>query len=92
MAKSIMDTLITKGRVVRGFLGAIIQPLDEGLAKSFGYPESSGVLIGDVTPGGPGERGGLKQGDIVVRFAGKKANDVNRLRNWVASSEPGLRV
>jgi serine protease Do len=92
MAKSIMDSLIHKGEVVRGWLGVAIQPLDEALAKSFGYDSTEGALIGDVLPDSPAEDAGLKAGDIVVKFGDKKIEDVQQLRNLAAATEPGTKV
>jgi serine protease Do len=92
MAKSIMDSLIHEGRVVRGFLGVGIQPLSEGLAESFGYHGTDGALVGEVSSGSPADRAGFKQGDIVVRYNDEEVTTVNRLRNLVASTKPGTTV
>ena len=48
LARSIMDSLIKTGQVVRGWLGVSVQPLDEAMAETFGYDSTDGVLIGDV--------------------------------------------
>ena len=89
MAKSVMNSLIKEGRVVRGFLGVQIQNLDEGLAKSFGYDGTDGALVADVVPGGPADKAGLKPGDIIVQFNGHKVKDNNDLRARVAATRPG---
>ena len=92
MAKSVMDSLIHNGQVVRGWLGVAIQPLDEALAKSFGYDSTEGALIGDVLPNSPAEAAGLKAGDIVVKFGDTKIHDMQQLRNLAAATEPGTKV
>jgi len=92
MAKAIMDSLIHKGQVVRGWLGINIQPLDETMARSFGYDSTEGALIGDVLPDGPAQHAGLKPGDIVVRFNDTPIHDPNQLRNAAAAAEPGTKV
>lgn len=92
MAKSIMDSLIHKGRVVRGWLGISIQPLNEGLAKSFGYGSTEGVLVGQVLPDGPAADAGLNAGDIIVKYDGTPIQNVNQLRNLAAATEPGTKV
>jgi len=92
MARSVMSDLIEKGRVVRGYLGVIIQDLDEGMAKSFGYDGTDGALVSDVAEGGPAEKAGLKPGDIITRFDGERVIGVDRLRLAVADVEPGTKV
>jgi serine protease Do len=92
MAKSIMETLIGKGHVTRGWLGVSIQPLSEGMAKSFDYPSTDGALIGFVLKGGPAEQAGVQPGDIVTSFDGTKLKDSTQLRNLVAAAEPGTKA
>ena len=92
MAKSVMESLIHNGEVVRGWLGVAIQPLDEALAKSFGYDSTEGALIGNVLPDSPAAKAGLKAGDIVVKFGDKQISDTQQLRNLAAATAPGTRV
>lgn len=88
LAKSIMDDLIPDGKIERGFLGAAIQDLTKELAKSFGYDGHEGVLVSDVSKGGPAEKAGLKSGDIVIQFNGRTMNHARQLRNTVAETHP----
>ncbi len=92
MAKSVMESLIEHGKVVRGWLGVSIQNLDEAMAESFGFKGTKGVLIGDVTTDSPAEKAGLKQGDIILKYDGKEMNDANQLRQAVAATSPGTKV
>jgi len=92
MAKSIMENLIKHGQVVRGWLGVSIQPLNEDMARSFGYDSSEGALVGDVLPDGPAKRAGLKRGDIITAFAGKKVQDPRQFQMLVADTEPDTKV
>lgn len=73
-------------------MGVGIQPLNEGLADSFGYHGTGGALIGDVSPGSPADKAGFKQGDIVIRYDDKEVSMINQLRNLVASTKPGKKV
>ncbi len=88
LVRSVMDGLIKDGKVVRGWLGAAIQPLDEGLASSFGFQGKRGVLIGNVMPNSPAEKSGLKDGDIVTELNGRPVETVSQLRNGIAALAP----
>jgi serine protease Do len=92
MAKSVMDSLISKGKVIRGWLGVSIQNLTPELAKQFDLKGEKGVLVGDVVDGGPAEKAGFQRGDVIVEFEGSKIEDPNQLRNMVANTEPGKQV
>jgi serine protease Do len=92
MARSVMNSLINKGKVIRGWLGVTIQNLTPELAKQFGLKEDRGALVGDVIEGGPAEKAGLKRGDVITEFAGRKIEEPNQLRNMVANTEPGQTV
>ncbi len=92
MAKSVMDSLINKGKVIRGWLGVTIQPLTPELSKQFNIKEERGVLVGDVVEDGPAEKAGLQRGDVIVEYEGKKIEEPSQLRNMVANTEPGQQV
>jgi serine protease Do len=92
MAKSVMNSLINKGKVIRGWMGVTIQNLTPELAKQFELKEDRGVLVGDVVEGSPAEKAGLKRGDIIIEFAGKRIEEPNQIRNMVANTEPGQTV
>jgi serine protease Do len=92
MAKGVMDQLIKSGKVRRGQLGVQIQDVTSDIAASLDLKEVRGVIIGAVTPGSAGERAGLKQGDVITAVNGTPVNDVNGLRNRIASTAPGTDV
>jgi serine protease Do/serine protease DegQ len=89
MVREVMAQLVAGGRVVRGWLGVMIQDLTEDLAKGFGVAERAGVLVGGVMPGGPAETAGLRVGDIVVEFDGAQIRETPDLQRRVASVSPG---
>ncbi len=92
MAKSIEEQLRSHGKVVRGWLGLIIQDVDDNLAQSFGLGKTEGILVSEVSPGSPAEKAGLKQGDVLLALDGVGLNDVSDLRNRVAMTPPGRTV
>jgi len=87
--KSIMDSLIKKGKVVRGWLGVTIQKVTPELAKQFDLKEEAGALVGDIMENGPAEKAGLQRGDIILEYDGKKIEEPYILRNMVANNLPG---
>lgn len=92
MAKVVMDNLIKKGTVVRGWLGVSIQPVTPDLAKQFGIKDDKGALVGDVVEEGPAEKVGIQRGDVIIEFDGKEVTDPSSLRNSVAGTPPGKKV
>jgi len=93
LARNIMDRLVTEGKVTRGYLGINIQPLTRDLAKLFHLPdESSGVMVGGVSPDSAAEKAGLKDGDVVLELNGKKVSEPSVLQLQVAQSPPGSKV
>jgi serine protease Do len=92
MAKNVMDSIISQGKVVRGYLGVQAQPLSADLAKQFGLNDEKGVLVVDVTEGSPADKVGLKRGDVIVGFDGKNVENPFHLKNQVAETQPGRTV
>ncbi len=87
MAKSIEQQLRKGGKVTRGWLGILIQDVNEDLAKSFGG-KAGGALVSEVTEGSPAMKSGLIQGDIVTEIDGAPVTDVADLRNKIAMTPP----
>ncbi len=92
MAKSVMEQLLRDGKVRRGMLGIRIQNITDDTAKALELPDTSGVLISDVSSGSAAEKAGLKRGDIVTAINGEKIEDSNVLRNKVAGTLPGTEI
>jgi len=73
----------------RGWLGVMIQDNTPELAQAFGTSEAKGVIVADVVPGSPAERGGLKGGDIVQTLNGNQVENAGQLSRSVYSMSPG---
>ncbi|MCS7196191.1 MAG: Do family serine endopeptidase [Aquificaceae bacterium] len=87
LARWVADQLIEKGRVVRGWLGVVIQDISPEMAENLGVKE--GVIIAQIMPGSPADKGGLKVGDIVVEVEGQKVSEVRELQFKIMKMEPG---
>jgi len=92
MAHEVMNRLLDKGEVVRGWLGVGIQLLSKEMAESMDLGDEEGVLVSQVVEGGPAEKGGLKVGDVVVEFGGKAVKTPTELQTAVAWTEPGKKM
>jgi serine protease Do len=92
MVREVMESLVKKGKVTRGWLGVQIQPLTPELAEKFGLKDTRGILVSDVSENSPAAEAGMKRGDIILEFDGKRVEDPVHLRNGVAHTEPGKKV
>ncbi|MDP1835342.1 MAG: Do family serine endopeptidase [Chlamydiales bacterium] len=92
MAKHVMDELVAKGSVTRGFLGVVLQPIDYDLAMVFGLDKVEGALVAEVQEGSPADKAGLKRGDIILEHDGRRVESVASLRNAISLSKPGQTV
>jgi serine protease Do len=89
MAERVMDELIKSGKVSRGYLGVQITDLSDELAKQFKIPDTSGALAEDVTPDGPADKAGLKNGDVIRKLNGQPVTDAGQLTLGVTNLSPG---
>ncbi len=92
MARSVMERLLEHGRVVRGFLGVVIQPVTKDLADRFDLKDNEGALISEVMDDSAAEEGGIKAGDVVIKFDGREVEDVRKLRLMVEATPPNKKV
>ena len=86
MARPIMDSLISKGKMVRGYLGVSIRDVTADLADSLKLGTERGVFVDSVAKGGPAAKAGLRAGDVVVRIDDQATDKMAQLRNLVAAS------
>lgn len=92
LARTIAEQLLTRGRVVRGYIGLTVQPLTADIAEALGLPERRGVLINQVNPGSPAERAGVRPGDVLLSMDGVALDDGGQFRNRAALARPGSLV
>jgi len=92
ITRTIAESLIKTGKVVRGWLGVGIQEITPDLAKAFKAKEQKGALVSDVNEQGPALKAGVKRGDVIVEFDGKEVQSVSELRNRVAQTLVGATV
>lgn len=89
MAKYVVNQLRDNGKVVRGWIGVMVQEITPEIAESINLDESKGALVADVTPGGPAEKAGIKRGDVITEFNGTKIDEMSDLPKTVANNKPG---
>ena len=89
LAKSVVKQLKEKGRVVRGWLGVIVQTVTPDLAKSFGLDQKEGALVADIDAAGPAATAGIRKGDIIVAFNGTPIKEMDQLPLLVAQTPVG---
>jgi serine protease Do len=92
VAKEILPQLREKGKVVRGWMGVLIQDLTEDMARSLKMADNKGAIISDITEGSPAEKAGLKPGDVVLSVDGVKVEGKDQLSRHIASKAPGASV
>ena len=88
LALPIVRSLVKTGKVVRGYLGVMIQDAPAEMARELGLPHTRGALVGDVVAGGPAAKAGLQRGDFIVKLDGEAIKGADQLRNLVAALGP----
>jgi len=90
LVKQVMESIIQSGSVTRGWIGVEPQNVSPELAESLGLSKNTrGVLLSGVLDQGPGDRGGLKPGDVLLSVNSEKVYDVRSLLNLIAQEKPG---
>lgn len=92
LTKKIVNDLIKHGRVIRAYLGIVPQEIDENLKNAFNLKSINGVLVSRVTDDTPAGIAGLKKGDIIITFDGKRVTELNSFRTIVADAKIGKKV
>ncbi len=89
VAVGVIEQLKDHGQVQRGWLGVAIQDVNKRLAESLQLGTPQGALINAVEPGSPADKGGIKPGDVIVRFDGQIIVDSGDLPHVVGMMAPG---
>ncbi|WP_156850465.1 Do family serine endopeptidase [Bartonella refiksaydamii] len=87
-AKQVVQQLIEKGSVQRGWLGVQIQPVTKEISDSMGLKEAKGALVTDPLKG-PAEKAGIKAGDVIISVNGEKIAGTRELAKRIANIRPG---
>lgn len=88
LAKQVMESIISTGSVVRGWIGVEPQDVTPEIAESFGLSRKDGALIAAVVQDGPADRAGLRPGDILINVNGESIQDTTALLNSIAQLKP----
>jgi len=91
VVEKVVEQLKTFGETRRGWLGVRIQDVTEDVAEALGIEKTDGALVTDV-PEGPAKNGGLKSGDVIIEFDGRKIKDTRELVRIVGDSSVGKKV
>ena len=90
--KAVMESIISQGYVVRGWIGVEPQDITPELAENFALPKQEGVIIAGVLKSGPADQAGIKPGDILVAIEGKPVPNTGDLFNRIAQLTPGSKA
>ncbi len=92
VASGVKDQLIKTGRVARSRIGVSIQDVNAQLAESFGLDRPRGALVGMVENDSPGEQGGIKAGDVILKVDGETVETSSQVPVMIAGKKPGTSV
>lgn len=90
--KMVLDSIITKGQVVRGWIGVEPRDINPELAENLGLPKKDGVIIAAVLKNGPADKSGIRPGDILVSIGGKSISNMAEMFNLIAQLQPGAQT
>ncbi len=88
-AKGVLEQLKKHKKIKRGYIGVQIVPLTEEYSKELGLKENSGALVGQITDGGPADKGGIITGDVILTVGGKEIKNFGDLISEVENAGIG---
>ncbi|MCH8524933.1 MAG: DegQ family serine endoprotease [Balneolales bacterium] len=89
LVRNIMRSIIETGSVTRGFVGIMMQDIDDSIARAFDLATPEGVLIAEVVEDSPAQRAGLQEGDVILEADNRRVTNRNLMAAYVASKLPG---
>lgn len=92
LAKNIANQILDHGKIERGYIGVNISPIDETTRKLLGLKANEGVLVSKAEKGGPADKGGIKQGDVILSVNGELISSPEDLQTTIGSINPGTTV
>ena len=92
MARNVMEELIGKGRVVRGYLGVDISDVDQDMADALKLDKVRGAIVQQVRENTGAQKAGVQAGDVILEVNGKKIENASALQRIIANIDPGKRV
>jgi serine protease DegQ len=90
--KTVMESIISTGQVIRGWIGVEPQDITPELAESFGLMKKSGTIIAGVLKDGPADKAGMRPGDILLAVEGKPVADTADMLNLISQLKPGSKT
>jgi serine protease DegQ len=90
--KTVMESIISTGQVIRGWIGVEPQDITPELAESFGLTKKSGAIIAGVLKDGPADRAGMLPGDILIAVESKPVADTADMLNLISQLKPGTKA
>lgn len=92
LTRSVMQSIIKDGKVVRGWLGIEVRTLDAELARHIGSNTKKGVAVAGIVRGGPAHKAGLEPGDILTQIGGTAVDNASQAINLIAGLKPGSEI
>jgi serine protease Do len=92
LVKQVAHQLKASRRVIRGWLGVAMQDVTPALARALGLPRAEGVVVAEIYPGGPAHAAGMRRGDVIVGYEGRRVRNSHDLALWVAETPVGRTV
>lgn len=88
LTNNVIVQIKDNGKVTRGWLGVMIQPITPEIADSLNLKDTKGVIVSDVSAKSPAEKAGVERGDVITKYNGEQIASVTDLTSRVAISKP----